>query len=226
VDFGHWRTVYGWFRELARRFLFQTIHDIELMLDRERQGREASPSAAVIDSQSVKAPHGETRGYDAGKKIVGRKRHIAVDTDGPLLMVNLTTADVSDSAGAQAILNTISKRWPWVKHLFADALRRCRLRPAAVDGQGHLSTVRDQNHPSPRWPEGLRSPAAALGRRTNFRLDNPLAQARSRLRAPHRRLHRHDPRRHGRRPHPQKRSSLIFQTGSQAIPELGDQNTR
>src|SRR5687768_1263559 len=74
------------------------------MLDRERQGREASPSAAVIDSQSVKAPHSETRGYDAGKKIVGRKRHIAVDTDGRLLMVNLTTADISDSAGAQAIL--------------------------------------------------------------------------------------------------------------------------
>ncbi|WP_400771213.1 IS5 family transposase [Methylosinus sporium] len=114
------RTVYGWFRGLARRFLFQTIHDVELMLDRERQGRETSPSAAVIDSQSVKAPHAEARGYDAGKKIVGRKRHIAVDTEGRLLMVNLTTADVSDSAGAQAILDAIRKRWPWVKHLFAD----------------------------------------------------------------------------------------------------------
>jgi len=120
IHFGHWRTVYGWFRELARRFLFQTIHDIELMFDRERQGREASPSAAVIDSQSIKAPHAKTRGYDAGKKIVGRKRHIAVDTDGRLLMVNLTTADISDSAGAQAILDGIRKRWPWVKHLFAD----------------------------------------------------------------------------------------------------------
>ncbi len=91
-----------------------------LMLDRERAGREASPSAGVIDSQSVKAPHAKTRGYDAGKKIVGRKRHIAVDTDGRLLMVNLTTADISDSAGAQAILDGIRKRWPWVKHLFAD----------------------------------------------------------------------------------------------------------
>jgi len=121
IHFGHWRTVYGWFRELARRFLFQTIHDVELMLDRERAGREASPSAAVIDSQSVKAPQAETRGYDANKKIVGRKRHIAVDTDGRLLMVNLTTADISDSAGAQAILDAIRKRWPWVKHLFADA---------------------------------------------------------------------------------------------------------
>ena len=56
VHFGPWQTVYGWFRELARRFLFQTIHDVALMLDRERAGREASPSAAVIDSQSVKAP--------------------------------------------------------------------------------------------------------------------------------------------------------------------------
>ena len=121
VHFGHWRTVYGWFRELARRFLFQTIHDVELMLDRERQGREASPSAGVIDSQSVKAPHAETRGYDAAKKIVGRKRHIAVDTDGRLLMVNLTSADISDSAGAQAIPDAIRTRWPWVKHLFADA---------------------------------------------------------------------------------------------------------
>ena len=90
------------------------------MVDRERAGREASPSAAVIDSQSVKAPQAKTRGYDAGKKIVGRKRHIAVDTDGRLLMVNLTTADISDSAGAQAILDAMRKRWPWVKHLFAD----------------------------------------------------------------------------------------------------------
>ncbi len=120
IHFGPWQTVYGWFRELARRFLFQTIHDVALMLDRERAGREASPTAGVIDSQSVKAPQAETRGYDAGKRIVGRKRHIAVDTDGRLLMVNLTTADISDSAGAQAILDGIRKRWPWVRHLFAD----------------------------------------------------------------------------------------------------------
>jgi transposase len=120
VHFGAWQTVYGWFRELARRFLFQTIHDIELMLDRERQGREQSPSAGVIDSQSVKAPAAEVRGFDAAKKIVGRKRHIAVDTDGRLLVVNLTPADISDSAGAQMILEGIRKRWPWVKHLFAD----------------------------------------------------------------------------------------------------------
>jgi transposase len=122
IHFPPWQTVYWWFRRLARRFPLQTIHDLALMLDRERAGREASPSAGVIDSQSVKAPAPYAqRGCDAGKKIVGRKRRIAVDTDGRLLMVNLTPADISDSAGVQAIFDGVRKRWPWVKHLFADA---------------------------------------------------------------------------------------------------------
>jgi transposase len=121
VHFGPWQTIYWWFRRLMRRFLFQTIHDLALMCDRERAGREASPSGGVIDSQSIKAPAaGARRGYDAGKKVLGRKRHIAVDTDGRLLMVHLTPADISDSAGAQTILDGIRKRWPWVKHVFAD----------------------------------------------------------------------------------------------------------
>ncbi|MBS1087273.1 IS5 family transposase [Gluconobacter sphaericus] len=120
VHFGPWQTIYWWFRRLMRRFLFQTIHDVCLMLDREAAGREATPSGGVIDSQSIKAPHAKARGYDAGKKIVGRKRHIAVDTDGRLLLVRLTRADISDSAGGQMILDAIRKRWPWVKHLFAD----------------------------------------------------------------------------------------------------------
>ncbi|WP_048863123.1 IS5/IS1182 family transposase, partial [Acidisphaera rubrifaciens] len=76
--------------------------------------------AGVVDSQTIKAPHGKMRGYDAAKKTVGRKRHVAVDTDGRLLMVNLTTADISDSAGAHLILDGVHKQWPWLKHLFAD----------------------------------------------------------------------------------------------------------
>ncbi|MGE3743994.1 MAG: IS5 family transposase [Geminicoccaceae bacterium] len=119
-DFPPWPTVYWWFRRFVRLLLFRTIHDVALMLDRERAGRDASPSGGILDSQSIKAPHGTTRGYDAGKKVLGRKRHIAVDTDGRLLMVNLTSADVADSTGAQAILAAIRKRWPWLKHLFAD----------------------------------------------------------------------------------------------------------
>ena len=119
-DFPPWQTVYWWFRRFVGLLLFRTIHDVALMLDRERAGRQASPSAGVIDSQSVKAPMARERGYDAAKKVVGRKRHVAVDTDGRLLMVHLTTADISDSAGAQMILDAIRKRWPWLKHLFAD----------------------------------------------------------------------------------------------------------
>lgn len=71
-DFPPWQTVYWWFRRFVRRLLFRTIHDVALMLDRERENREQSPTAAVVDSQSIKAPAAEKRGFDAGKKVVGR----------------------------------------------------------------------------------------------------------------------------------------------------------
>lgn len=98
-----------------------TIHDLALMLDRLCNEREVLPSAGVVDSQSVKAPGARTRGYDATKKLSGRKRHIAVDTDGRLLAMNLTPADIADSTGAQMVLDGLIKRWPWVKHLFGGA---------------------------------------------------------------------------------------------------------
>src|SRR4029453_11275554 len=133
-DFPPWQTVYWWFRRFVRLMLFRTIHDIALMEDRMRSGRQASPTTGVADSQTVKAPAaGAERGYDAGKKVVGRKRHVVVDTDGRLLAVNLTPADISDRAGAQLILDAIRKRWPWIKHLFADgAYDRNRLMDKAA----------------------------------------------------------------------------------------------
>ena len=91
----------------------------------------------------IKASAAEKRGFDAGKKVVGRKRHIAVDTDGRLLMVNLTTADISDSAGAQTIIAAIRKRWPWLKHLFTDgAYDRTRLMDAAAYRDFVIAIVR------------------------------------------------------------------------------------
>lgn len=72
-DLPPWQTVYWWFRRFVRRLLFRTIHDVALMLDREREAHEQSPAAAVVDSQSVKAPSASSGGgFDAGKRIKGR----------------------------------------------------------------------------------------------------------------------------------------------------------
>ena len=88
-DFPPYQTVYYWFRRFMRRMLFKTIHDLALMLDRMCSGREVVPTAGVVDSQTGKASAAQEAGYDANKKIRGRKRHIAVDTDGRLLAINL-----------------------------------------------------------------------------------------------------------------------------------------
>lgn len=207
VHFPPWQTVYWWFRRFVRLLLFRTIHDLAVMVDRERAGREASPSAGVLDSQSVKAPLAAERGYCAAKKVVGRKRHIAVDTDGRLLMVNLTTADISDSAGAQPILDAIRKRWPWVKHLFADgAYDRRQL-------QGGLSRLRHRGHSPPRQRARLQGCAPPLGRRAKLRLDDPLSPPRARLRAAPRRLRGHDLHRHGKPPHQTHQPPMTFSNG-------------
>ena len=138
-DFPPWQTVDWWFRRLIRQLLFRTIHDVALMLDRELEGREESPSASVVDSQSVKAPGAEKRGFDATKKVVGRKRHIAVDTDG---------RHISDSAGAQEIVAGIRKRWPWFKHFFADgAYDRTKLMDAVAYRYFVLEIVRRSDAP-------------------------------------------------------------------------------
>ena len=104
-----------------RRLLFRVARDIALMMYCLLHARNKQPSAGVLNSQTVKARVARERGYDAKKKITGRKRHIAVDTDGRLLMVNLIAPSISDSAGAQKILDAFKLCWPWLKRLFADS---------------------------------------------------------------------------------------------------------
>jgi transposase len=114
-------TVRRWFYLWRDNGLWQTLNHALLMVMRETQGREASPSAGVIDSQSVKTTEsGGPRGYDAGQKIKGRKRHILTDTEGNLVHAIIHTADIQDRDGAPLLLAAIIHRVPWLRHLFAD----------------------------------------------------------------------------------------------------------
>ncbi|MFF0095310.1 IS5 family transposase [Streptomyces canus] len=106
-DFPHWNTVYGYFAKWQADGIFTRLNRLLRELVRQREGRNAEPSACVIDAQSVKTATtipAASQGTDAGKKIVGRKRSIVTDTLGLLLAVLVTAASVQDSvAGTQLI---------------------------------------------------------------------------------------------------------------------------
>ena len=113
---------YDYWRLLSDGGHIEQINHQLVMLDREQAGREASPTLAIVDAQSVKcdAPQGE-RGYDAGKKVLGRKRHIAVDSGGRLLCVKVTSADVQDQDGGIGLVKRLVRLCPWVKKVVVDS---------------------------------------------------------------------------------------------------------
>jgi transposase len=115
-------TVFRWFSLWRDIGLFETINHLLVMADRERVGREASPTAAVLDSQSVKTTEsGGPRGYDAGKKVKGRKRQVMVDTDGRGLVLEPQPADVQDRDGAPIMLRLSRRSFPFIVKVFADS---------------------------------------------------------------------------------------------------------
>jgi transposase len=124
VDFPPWEAVYAFFQRWNQRGLPQRLTERLRTRLRVQVGRQEQPSAAIVDSQSVKAADtvgASTRGFDNGKKINGRKRHIAVDVEGSLLAVVVTAANVGDRMGAKllviALLNTCTR----LKLIWADA---------------------------------------------------------------------------------------------------------
>jgi len=121
-DFPPWQTVYRWFAAWRDNGVFEKINHALVMADRERVGRDASPSAAIIDSQSVKTTEaGGPRGYDAGKKINGRKRHALVDTDGRGLVIEPHPASIQDRDGGGPLLCVSRRSYPFIEKVFADS---------------------------------------------------------------------------------------------------------
>jgi transposase len=121
-DFPPWQTVYAHFRRWTRKGRFEKMHDRLRAMWREREKRDVNPTAAIIDSQSVKtSPQGGPKGFDAGKKVKGRKRHLVVDTLGLLLAVLIHPADVQDRDGAAPVVTRAIAKYPTVKKLYTDS---------------------------------------------------------------------------------------------------------
>jgi transposase len=138
-NFPPWKTVYHVFRAWSRDGTWAALNDALRVCVRVDEGRNAQPSAAILDSQSVKSDgHGGLVGYDAGKKIKGRKRHLLVDTLGLVLGVVVTPADCPERAGAQQVLQQVGDWFKGLRRLWVDG---------GYTGEAFAQWVRDH------WPK-------------------------------------------------------------------------
>jgi putative transposase len=127
-EFPKWQTVYYYFRMWREAEWFIALNQKLRQKIRLLAGKTSNPSAAIIDSQSVKTDEqAKAKGYDAGKRVKGTKRHILVDTLGLLLIVKVLSADVQDRDGAKMLLSEIKEQMPRLRLIWADGGYRGKL---------------------------------------------------------------------------------------------------
>jgi putative transposase len=141
-DFPNWSSVYYHYRKWVKNDTWRAINAALCQSERQKQGRGAQPTGAVIDSQSVKTTElAQERGFDGYKRIKGHKRHILTDTVGNLLEVVVHTADVADCKGAPSLIDKVAETFPTIKKIWADGAYKGDLIQLVKDTLGAVLEV-------------------------------------------------------------------------------------